>query len=104
MYIGHYVANDSELFTKTKEELFDYYLEHLTKVFPGIKQEIVGYEIGRAKNTQPIIRAPWQPLPHISNLPNFYTTSMAHIFPEDRGVNFAIREAQRIVELLTKRS
>ena len=100
MYIGHYVADNSELLTKTTEELFDYYISYLQRLFPGIKQEIVGYDIGRTKFAQPVVTAPWTQLPYTTALPNFYATSMAHIFPEDRGVNFAIREAERITELI----
>lgn len=103
MYIGHYVAESNELLTKSNEELRDYYLAPLKKIFPGIEQEIVGYEIGRTKYAQPVVTAPWKLLQHRTNLPNLYTTSMAHIFPEDRGVNFAIREAKRIVELLQEK-
>lgn len=104
LYIGHYVAVTSELMKKTNEELFAYYLSYLKKLWPGIEREIVSYEIGRTKFAQPIPQAPWQPLSHKTNLPNFFMTSMAHIFPEDRGVNYAIREAQRIVEILLVRN
>lgn len=102
LYIGHYLSPTSDLLAKSNEELYHYYLAHLQKIFPGIEQEIVSYEINRTKYAQPIVTAPWTPLPHTTNLPHLYTTSMAHIFPEDRGVNYSIREAQRIVTLLTE--
>lgn len=100
LYIGHYVAETSELFSKSDAELAEYYLGYLRQIWPAIDQEIIRYEIGRAKNTQPVVIAPWTPLQHTTNIPNLYVTSMAHIFPEDRGVNYAIREARRITELL----
>jgi protoporphyrinogen oxidase len=100
LYVGHYVADNSELFAKSDQELFEYYLGYLKQIFPGIESQIIKYEIGRAKHTQPIVTAPWKALQHTTNLPHFYTTSMAHIFPEDRGVNYSIREAKRIVTLL----
>lgn len=104
LYVGHYLPDSSELFKKSDGQLLEYYLGYLKSIFPGIEKEIVGYEIGRTTYAQPVVTAPWQPLPHTTNLPNFYTTSMAHIFPEDRGVNYAIREAARITSLLTKQS
>lgn len=103
LYIGHYVSDSSELLTKSNEELRAYYLSYLRKIFPGIDRAIVGYEIGRTKYAQPVVTAPWQPLRHSTNLPNLYITSMAHIFPEDRGVNYAIREARKIAALLKDR-
>jgi protoporphyrinogen oxidase len=103
LYIGHYLSDTSELFNQSNQELFAYYLGYLKKIFPRIEDEIVGYEIGRTKYAQPVVTAPWQPLKHTSNLPNIYTTSMAHIFPEDRGVNYAIREAKEITALLMEK-
>lgn len=100
MYVGHYVASDSPSLEKTDQELREYYLGYLRQIFPGIDKEIISYEIGKAKHTQPVVKAPWQPLQHTTNIPNLYMTSMAHIFPEDRGVNYSIREAKRITELL----
>lgn len=102
LYVGHYVSDTSELFAKSNEELAAYYLSYLRKIWPNIDQEIVSYEISRTKFAQPVVTAPWKPLQHATNVPNLYTTSMAHIFPEDRGANFAIREAKRIVALLTE--
>jgi len=103
LYVGHYVSESSELFQKSDEELATYYLSYLKRMFPGIESEVVRYEISRTKNAQPVITAPWTPLQHMTNLPNFFTTSMAHIFPEDRGVNYAIREARKISELLQQK-
>lgn len=31
---------------------------------------------------------------------NFFITSMAHIYPEDRGTNYATREAIRVSEII----
>jgi protoporphyrinogen oxidase len=100
LYIGHYVPDTSELFAKNDEELFKYYISYLRKIFPGIDGEIAGYEVSKTKFAQPVVTAPWKPLQHTTNIPNLYTTSMAHIFPEDRGANYAIREARRITALL----
>lgn len=100
LYIGHYLAETDERFTKSNEELAEYYLSFLRKIWPGIDQEITGYQISRTKFAQPVVTAPWLQLPHTTNLPNVYSTSMAHIFPEDRGVNYAIREARKICALL----
>lgn len=100
LYIGHYVSDKSPLLQQTDDELYRYYMSFLTQIFPGIEHLVQSVEMGRAKHTQPVVTAPWTPLEHKTNLPNFYTTSMAHIFPEDRGVNYAIREAERITRLL----
>lgn len=104
LYIGHYVAGSSELLEKSPSELFAYYLGFLKKIWPGIEREIVDYEIGRTKYAQPVPRVPWRPLSQTTNLPNFFMTSMAHIYPEDRGVNYAIREAKRMATRLLERS
>lgn len=104
LYVGHYLAQTDERLTKSNEELAEYYLSFLRKIWPGIDKEVVGYEISRTKFAQPVITAPWQQLSHTTNLPNLYSTSMAHIFPEDRGVNYAIREARRICTILTTTS
>ena len=102
LYVGHYLGSDDPLWQQSDEQLRDFYLGYLEKMFPGISGEVTGYEIGRAPFAQPIVTAPWQPLRHETNIPNLITTSMAHIFPEDRGINYSIREAVRVRELVNR--
>lgn len=102
LYIGHYFDQVSPLIHQSNEELATYYLGYLKKIWPGIEREIIGSEISRTMLAQPVVTAPWQPLSRTTNVSNLYLTSMAHIFPEDRGVNYAIREAKLISALVIK--
>lgn len=96
MYLGQYINPDLPMFFKDSKELKKEYLFHLRKIFPKIEKEITSFKIFKNKKAQPIVKNGYKKPPiKIGN--NFYVTSMAHIYPGDRGINEAIREVRNLV-------
>lgn len=100
VYLSHYTSNDSEYFKMNEEELKKVYLKHLKKMFPDTLENIITFKIFKSGFAQPIIPPNYIPPAHQTSIPNFYLTSMAHIYPEDRGINQAVKEAYRISKLI----
>jgi len=70
----------------------------LNTINPGFTNLIKEIKIVRDPNTQPLIKTNYQkPLSHITDTP-FFAASMAHIFPQDRGVENAIAESETICQ------
>ena len=100
VYCGDYLPPDHAYFGYTKEQLLAAYLPGLTKINPDFR---LGW-----------VRASWmftetyaQPIPtldHARNVPSLKTpipglwmTNMSQVYPWDRGSNYAIELARRVV-------
>ena len=62
------------------------------------------YHVWNVRWAQPVVELKCSKLIPSSDgpLPGFYICSMAQIYPEDRGTNYAIREGIKIAKLIFK--
>lgn len=88
VYVGSYSQQYS-----LKEQI-----DYLKNLNPKIEKKIIKEFQLAAFEAQPVIKVGYNPLPsQISK--NFFITSLEHTYPFDRGVNFAVKEANKIVNL-----
>jgi hypothetical protein len=69
------------------------------KIFPNFKEEIVAdFAIWRSNFAQPITIPNYSQLLSDLKMPfdNSFLCTMAQIYPEDRGTNYAVRDGKRI--------
>ena len=103
LYLGDYVPTDHEYFTLSDEAL----IERFTAVLPTINPDFRPDWIRKAW----VFRAPYaQPVPYVNHsqhvptietpLPNVYWASMNHVYPWDRGTNYAIELGRRAARLM----
>jgi len=99
VYLSKYLPPDHEMYTMTDSELVEFSLPHLQKMFPAFERSwIQDVHVWRADYAQPIAEkhystfVPGRQTP----LPNVYVTSMAQVYPEDRGTNYAVREGKQL--------
>jgi hypothetical protein len=66
---------------------------------------VTGHHVWRARFSQQIAEPNYSKLipPEQSPIDNVLITSMAQIYPEDRGTNYAIREGRRVAGELALR-
>jgi protoporphyrinogen oxidase len=88
-------------------DVVQFCLQHLQRMFPNLtKQWVLASHVWRARYSQPIVvRRYGSLIPSVETpLPGFYLSSMAQVYPEDRGTNYAIREGRaagtRVAEAL----
>ncbi|MBF9040332.1 FAD-dependent oxidoreductase [Rhodobacterales bacterium LSUCC0387] len=105
VYLSKYLPEQNELFTMGDDEVVDYTLSHLKRMFPEFGREwIVSATVWRAKCSQPIV-SKWYSsvVPEAdTELAGFYINTMAQIYPEDRGTNYAIRQGRRMASRFVK--
>jgi protoporphyrinogen oxidase len=103
IYLGDYLPQDHHYFTASDAEIADEWFAPLNKINPAFKREWVKHTwVFREKYAQPI---PFlnhsRNVPTIATpLPGLFFASMSHVYPWDRGTNFAVklgREAARLV-------
>jgi hypothetical protein len=71
----------------------------LTRMFPAFDRKwLLNSHVWRARYSQPVVERHYTDLipPHDTPLENFYVATMAQIYPEDRGTNYAVREGRGI--------
>ncbi|HPJ16808.1 MAG TPA: FAD-dependent oxidoreductase [Candidatus Woesebacteria bacterium] len=100
-YLGAYLPHNHRLFTCDDQTTKKEFLDYLNKIFPKFDQKKIDKVwVQKLRNAQHVV--------HVNYLmPKFmekykettiYQANFARIFPEDRGVNYAIREALKMVE------
>lgn len=99
VYCGDYVPEDHPYMKMTEEEVVEAFSPSLARINPDFSREwIKGAWLFRTPYAQPI---PFQN--HSNNIPQFqtpwknlYWASMSHVYPWDRGTNFAIEMGRNV--------
>lgn len=105
LYISNYMTEDNKLYNVSKEELLKEYMKSLTKINKEFTMEnIKDYYVFDEKYAQPIIECNYSEYIMNDKLEKekIYLCTMPQIYPEDRGMNYAIRSginlANKILE------
>lgn len=100
VYVGNYIPREDWRYTTDPAELLDKYIPYLQKLNPGFKKSwIKKWHFNKAPFTQPIVTRDFAKdiPPHATELPHVFLANMAQIYPQDRGQNFAIEAAEKLV-------
>lgn len=99
VYLSKYLPHTDRLYSMNADEFLDYSLPFLKTMFPAMDRNwIRAHHLWRARWSQPVVEKHYSKLIPAKNGPKngFYICSMAQIYPEDRGTNYAIREGRNI--------
>ncbi len=101
VYLGNYLPMSHELFAMTPEETLRLYVPALKRVNPAFQEEwITDYRTFKAPFAQPIVTLGYPDrLPsHVTPVNNLYLANMSQVYPQDRGQNYSIQMAERLVQ------
>ena len=105
LYISNYMTEDNKLYNVSKEELLKEYMKSLTKINKEFTMKnIKDYYVFDEKYAQPIIECNYSEYIMNDKLEKekIYLCTMPQIYPEDRGMNYAIKSgvnlANKILE------
>lgn len=104
VYLSKYLPTNDPLFSLDTEEFFQYALPYLKRIYPDFNPVWVqAKHLHKAQYSQHIASLGYSKLIPTLRTPyaGLYLSSLSQIYPEDRGVNYAIREGLRIVELMS---
>ena len=95
-YLGTYVPQDHRFLKIDEEKLVTEWFDYLKTVFPKFDKTLAkNISVFRFRHAQQIVTRNYKkPVEKVSN--KIYKMNFAQIYPEDRGVNFAVREAERM--------
>ncbi len=106
IYISNYIYNNNEIYKMNAEELFKEYYPYLVKMNKEWKKEdVIKLECFEEKYAQPIITTNYskKSLGQEIEEKGVYLATMAQIYPEDRGMNYAIKIGYEIADKIIKK-
>ena len=99
VYLSKYLPHTDQLYLMSDEALLEFALPYLQRMFPALdKAWIKRSHVWRARYSQPLVEKRYSSLIPDQESPkaNLFLASMAQIYPEDRGTNYAVREGRKI--------
>lgn len=105
VYLSKYLPHTDEIYRMSKDEFQAYALPFIKKMFPKFDESwILDSHLWRERWSQPVVEKFYSSLIPAEDTPwqGLHICSMAQIYPEDRGTNYAIREGRRIGRKLSE--
>ena len=99
IYISNYMYSDDKYYSMSEKELFEEYFPYLKRINKDLnKDDIIKVEAFEEKYAQPIITTNYskEMLGIKLKQKGIYMGTMAQIYPEDRGMNYAIKIGNEI--------
>jgi protoporphyrinogen oxidase len=101
VYLSKYLPTDEALYKMSEQEFYDYAVPFIQKMFPEFKTDwVIDYHVWKEAYSQPLVTLHYSKLiPEFKTpIESVYINSMAQIYPEDRGTNYAVREGKFMAE------
>ena len=99
VYLSKYLPHTDALYAMDADEFLAYAMPYMQKMFPTMERSwVLAHHLWRARWSQPVVEKHYGSLIPSEDGPvaGFHICSMAQIYPEDRGTNYAIREGRKI--------
>ena len=105
VYLSRYLPAADPFYSKDDDEVVRFSLTHLRRMFPAFDDKcLLNAHVWRADYAQPVVECHYnrlRPSPQ-TPLANFYIASMAQIYPQDRGTNYAVAQGKEVAQLIKK--
>lgn len=101
IYVSNYMYKDDELYNYDAEQLLEKYMQYLKKINPDFsKDDIDEIILSEAEYAQPLIKTNYSKnkVKFKFKDENLYIANMEQIYPEDRGMNYAIRLGYNVAD------
>jgi protoporphyrinogen oxidase len=101
VYLGNYRPMDDALMTASRDAVLNEFLPHLGRLNPAFDRSWVSDAWAfAAPFAQPIVTVDYRDHipPFRTPIPNLWVASMFQVYPHDRGQNYSIALAERLVE------
>jgi protoporphyrinogen oxidase len=99
VYLSRYIPVEDPAWDFSDVDYVEFCFENLKRMFPDFdKSWLIDYKIWRSEFAQPVTERNYSKYVPESETPfkNAFISTMAQIYPEDRGTNYAIREGKLI--------
>ncbi len=101
VYLSKYLPTSEPLFSLSNDEMYAYCEPYIQRIFPEFTREwVISHHTWKARYSQPVITKKYSSLipPFQTPLKGLWLCTMAQIYPEDRGTNYAVRYGRRVAK------
>jgi protoporphyrinogen oxidase len=101
VYLSKYLPTSEKLFSFTPDEMLEYCVPFIQRIFPQFDRSwILSHHVWKAHYSQPVITKQYSALiPSLKTpIEDLWLCTMAQIYPEDRGTNYAVRYGRRVAK------
>ena len=105
VYLGNYRPMDDALLRMSTDEVVESFVPHLARIVPGFDPSwITDRWSFAAPFAQPIVTTEYRARipPFDTPIPGLYLANMFQVYPHDRGQNYSVELAQRLVAHLDR--
>jgi protoporphyrinogen oxidase len=105
VYLSRYCTPGDPFLSLTDEDALAFALPHLRRMFPALEpQMILKAHSWQAEYAQPLVEVGYSKLipPHETPIESVHLATMAQVYPEDRGTNYAIRDGRKVAAMLAQ--
>jgi protoporphyrinogen oxidase len=103
VYLTRYLDETDKLYKASDEEIKDIFCQGLKKLYEHFSEDdVIDFSVYRSRYSQPVVSLRYSEIIPEFETPvsGLYLSSMAQIYPEDRGQNYAIRAGRNIAEFI----
>ena len=103
VYLSKYLPHTDPLYAMSADDMLEFAVPHLRKMFPAFERDWVQqHHLWRARYSQPVVERNYSALIPDAKGPveGLWYCSMAQVYPEDRGTNYAIRDGRAMATRL----
>ena len=97
VYLSKYLPATDAVYGMPDADVVAFTLEHLRRMFPDLADErVLAAHVWRARYAQPVVECGYRRLipDRQTPLSNLLLATMAQIYPQDRGTNYAIQQGR----------
>jgi protoporphyrinogen oxidase len=105
VYLSRYCPPDDAYLAMSLDEAIAFALPHLRRMFPTFdKSMILMAHSWKSDWAQPLVEVGYSKLipAHETPLSGVYLATMAQVYPEDRGTNYAIRDGRKVARVVAR--
>jgi protoporphyrinogen oxidase len=98
VYLSKYLPHTDALYAMDADAFLAYAFPFLERMFPDLRRDwVLKHHLWRARWSQPVVERNYGALIPAADGPleGLHLCSMAQVYPEDRGTNYAIREGRK---------
>ena len=106
VYLSKYLPPSAALYRMSNEKAIEVAVDALTRMFPDLRRDsIENAHVWRADYAQPLVERHYSRLvpDFVAPVKNLFVSSMAQVYPEDRGTNYAVRNGSQAARVIGER-
>ena len=97
LYVSRYLDEHSDFFNLKKEEIVKEFTQGLMEMNPEFNEsQIMKSHLFKQKDAQPIVLKGYEKPMVETEIKNLFWISTHHVYPHDRGIEYAIEEAEKL--------